>query len=177
MRCPAFSLALIAFLLAPAVHAQNSQPKAQDSGTACLPSTTLEELTKALDEAISGPTDKDRKCLRDLLLPDARLTPIRKTPEGSFAPRVLTLDDWINAVSSSGRPAFYERQVKVRSETYGHFAHLWSTYEIRSTVDGPATGTGINSVQAVNDGTRWRVLTVLWEPDSTAGPIPEKYKP
>ena len=177
MRCFTFSLALIAFLLAPALHAQDSQPRAQNSGAACLPSTTLEELTTALDDAISGPTDKDRKCLRDLLLPDARLTPIRKTPEGSFAPRVLTLDDWINAVSSSGRPAFYERQVRVRSETYGHFAQLWSTYEIRPTPDGAATVTGINSVQAVNDGTRWRVLTVLWEPDSTAGPIPEKYKP
>jgi hypothetical protein len=172
-----FSLALIALLLAPALHAQDSQPKAQDSGTACLPSTTLEELTKALDDAISGPVNKDRKCLRDLLLPDARLTPIRKTPEGGFAPRILTVDDWISAVSSSGRPAFYERQVKVRSETYGHFAHLWSTYEIRPTPDGAATVTGINSVQAVNDGTRWRVLTVLWESDSTAGPIPEKYKP
>src|SRR6478672_6626803 len=169
MRCLTFSLALIAFLLAPALHAQVPQPKTQDSGTACLPSTTLEELTKALDEAISGPVDKDRKCLRDLLLPDARLTPIRKTAEGSFVALSLTLDDWISAVSSSGRTALYERQVKVRTETYGHFAHLWSTYEIRSTVDGPVTGTGINSVQAVNDGTRWRVLTVLWESDSTAG--------
>jgi hypothetical protein len=177
MRRFTFSLALIAFLLAPALHAQDSHPGAQNSSAACLPSTTLEELTKALDEAISGPTDKDRKCLRDLLLPDARLTPIRKTSEGSFVALSLTLDDWISAIGSSGRTAFYERQVKVRAEMYGHFAHLWSTYEIRSTVDGPATGTGINSVQAVNDGTRWRVLTVLWEPDSTAGPIPEKYKP
>lgn len=177
MRCFAFSIALIALLLAPALHAQDSQLKAQDSGAACLPSTTLEELSKALDDAISGPVNKDRKCLRDLLLPDARLTPIRKTAEGSFVALSLTLDDWISAISSSGRTALYERQVKVRSETYGHFAHLWSTYEIRPTTEGAATITGINSVQAVNDGTRWRVLTVLWESDSTAGPVPEKYKP
>ena len=143
----------------------------------CPPATTLEELTKALDEAVSGPGNKDRTCLRDLLLPDARLTPIRKTPDGAFAPRMLTVDDWIKAVASRGSAAFYERQVKVITETYGHTAHLWSTYEIRDTPDGKATVFGINSIQAINDGHRWRVINILWEPDSTAGPIPQKYLP
>lgn len=177
MRRLMFSLAFFAILLATALHAQDPEPKAQTIPSACLPSTTLEELTKALDDAVSGPADKDRTCLRDLLLSDARLTPIRKTADGSFAPRILTVEDWINAVSKGGNTPMYERQVKVRSETYGHFAHLWSTYEIRTTPDGAATVNGVNSVQAVNDGTRWRVLTVLWEPESTAGPVPEKYKP
>jgi hypothetical protein len=177
MRRFAFSLALTALLLAPALHAQDTDSKAQPTAAACLPSTTLEELTKALDDAISGPADKDRNCLRQLLLPEARLTPIVKSPEGSFAPRILTVDDWINAVARRGSTPMFERQVKVRSEAYGHFAHLWSTYEIRATPDGAATVNGINSVQAVNDGTRWHVLSVLWEPDTTAGPVPEKYKP
>jgi len=171
------SLAIATAFLVPALHPQNPTPPAQSAAQACPPSTTLQELTRALDDAVSGPGNKDRACLRDLLLPEARLTPIRKTPDGTFGPRMLTVDDWINAVAQRGSTAFYERQVKVTSETYGHFAHLWSTYEIRDTPDGPATVTGINSVQAVNDGTRWRVLSVLWEPDSTAGPIPEKYKP
>jgi hypothetical protein len=164
-------------VLAPAIHAQSTTPASQTPALACLPSATLEELTKALDDAVSGPGDKDRTCLRQLLLPDARLTPIRKAEDGSFSPRMLTVDDWINAVAKRGSDAFYERQVKVKSETYGHFAHLWSTYEIRPTPDGKATVTGINSVQAVNDGTHWRVLSVLWEPDTTAGPVPEKYLP
>ena len=144
---------------------------------ACPAASTLEELTKALDEAVSGPRDKDRTCLRELMLPEARLTPIRNQAEGSFAPRVLTVEDWINAVRSQGNAPLYERQVKVKSETYGHFAHLWSTYEIPPTPDGKATVVGINSVQAVFDGNRWRVLSVLWEPDTTAGPVPEKYLP
>jgi hypothetical protein len=29
----------------------------------------------------------------------------------------------------------------------------------------------------VFDGNRWRVLSVLWEPNTTAGPVPEKYLP
>ena len=176
MRRFVLSLAVASIVFVPVLHAQHA-PSAQKTTQTCPPSTTIQELTKALDDAVSGPGNKDRTCLRNLLLPDARLTPIRKTPDGSFAPHALTVDDWIKAVAQRGETAFYERQIKVTAENYGHFAHLWSTYEIRDTPDGPATVTGINSVQAVNDGTRWRVLSILWEPDTTAGPIPERYKP
>ena len=150
---------------------------AQPSISACPPSTTLEELTKALDDAVSGPPDKDRACLRDLLLPEARLTPIRKQADSGFSPRILTVDDWITAVRSHAGAAFYEHQINVKSETYGHFAHLWSTYEIRPTPDGKAEVKGINSIQAVFDGKRWHVLSILWESDATAGPVPERYLP
>lgn len=176
MRSLTIYLCLAAVVVAaPALQAQAPETKAQ--ATACLPTATLEDLTKALDEAVSGPGNKDRACLRELMLPDARLTPIIKTPDGAFSPRMLTVEDWIDAVAKRGSAAFYERQVKVITESYGHFAHLWSTYEIRETPDGKATVVGVNSVQAVNDGKRWRVLSVLWEPDTTAGPLPEKYKP
>src|SRR5664279_1557014 len=108
MRRLTSSLVVAALLLAPALHAQDTQPKTQAPASACLPSTTLEELTKALDDAISGPADKDRTCLRDLLLPDARLTPIRKAENGSFSPRMLTVDDWINAVAKRGSEVMVE---------------------------------------------------------------------
>ena len=169
-------LAAAVVLATPALHGQNADPKPQ-STVNCPAATDLAGLIKALDDAISGPGDKDRTCLRELLLPDARLTPVVHSPDGTFGVRILTVDDWINAVARRGSTPFYEHQIKTITESYGHFAHLWSTYEIRDTPDGKATVTGINSVQAVNDGTRWRVLSVLWEPDSTAGQIPEKYKP
>jgi hypothetical protein len=170
-------VALTAMGAVSTLQAQVTSPTSDAARTACLPSTTLDELTRALDAAISGPGNGDRTCLRDIILPEARLMPIRRTEDGSFAPRMLTLDDWIDAVAKRGGEAFYEVQVKVKSEQYGHFAHLWSTYEIRPTPNGKATVTGINSMQAVFDGTRWRVLSVLWEPDTTAGPVPEKYLP
>ena len=163
----------LAFMLSFLVSGARAQP----STSACPPSTTLDELTKALDDAVSGPRDKDRACLRDLMLPEARLTPIRKEQDGSFDPHILTVDDWISAVRSQAGAPFYEHQIKVKSETYGHFAHLWSTYEIRPTPDGKAEVKGINSIQAVFDGKRWWVFSILWEPDATAGPVPEKYLP
>ena len=175
MKFLAVVLGLSAAVLSAAAHAQTGTPVSSAAPTACLPATTLDELISALDQAVSGPANKDRACLRALLLPDARLTPINKTADGGFAPHILTVDDWIHAVAQRGSTPLYEVQIKVKSETYGHFAHLWSTYEIRPTPDGKASVTGINSVQAVNDGTRWHVLSILWEPNTTAGPVPEKY--
>jgi len=177
MRCFVPSLALIAGMLGPLLCAQGKAPEAPTVAPGCLPSATLDELIQAVDNAVSGPANKDRACLRGVLLPQARLSPMTKTPDGSFAPHLMTVDDWISTVAKRGSAEFYEVQVKVKSDTYGHFAHLWSTYEIRPTADGKATVTGINSIQAVFGGTRWRVLSILWEPNATAGPIPEKYLP
>ena len=108
MRRIAISVMLVATLL-PALRAQQSK-------TAPCPSTaTLDDLTKALDDAVSGPGNKDRTCLRAILLPETRLSPIRKAQDGSFSPRILTVDDWIAAVAKRGSEAFYERQIKVKT--------------------------------------------------------------
>lgn len=156
MRCFVFAL-LVAAVAAPAALQAQSAP-------GCLPTTTLDELTAALDAAVSGPANGDRACLRELMLPEARLAPIAATKDGGFAPHLLTVDEWIAAVAKRGSAPFYEVQVKVEPQVFQHLAHLWCHYEIRSTPDGPATVTGINSIQAVNDGKRWRILSVLWEP-------------
>ena len=166
-----------ALTLALAASLAQAQPSPGGQTAACPAATTLDQLATALDDAVSVPRDKDRTCLRDLMLPGARMAPVRKEQDGAFAPRSLTVDDWIKAVSGHAGSPFYEKQVRVNAETYGHFAHLWSTYEIRPTRDGKAETTGINSIQAVFDGKRWRVLSILWESNATAGSVPEKYLP
>jgi hypothetical protein len=185
MRRIALLLALGAGLLsassiaqtnAPAPSSTPVTPQATEPVT-CLPSTTLDELVKALDDAVSGRADKDRTCLRQLLFSDARLAPVTKSREGVYGPHALTVDEWINAVRKRGSGAFYERQVKVASETYGHIAHVWSTYEIRPTPDGKAVTRGINSIQAVNDGRRWRVAEIMWQAETPAEPIPDRFLP
>jgi hypothetical protein len=158
-----------AALLSPGINAQSNPPTNDSNVSACPGATTLDELTKALDEAVSGPGNKDRTCLRELLLPGARLTPLLKA-SGNVAPRNLTVDEWIKAVAKRGSLEMYERQMKVTKEEYGHMAALWSEYEIRPTPEGKATQHGVNSIQALYDGFRWRVLAVLWETEATAGP-------
>ncbi len=164
-------------VLVPAAYAQtNTQPAATTE--TCLPSTTLDEMITALDAAVSGPGDKDRTCMRELVLPDARLTPMRSAPDGSIAPHILTLDGWIDAVKKRGHAPFFEKQVKVKQQVYGSMAHLWSTYELRvDSPDNKPEVRGINSIQAVFDGKRWRIYGILWQAETPATPIPEKYLP
>jgi hypothetical protein len=164
-------LAFSAALLSPAINAQSDSAASDSNVSACPAATTLDELTKALDEAVSGPGNKDRTCLRELMLPGARLTPLLKAL-GKVGPHNLTVDEWIKAVAKRGRQELYERQVKVTKEEYGHMAALWSEYEIRPTPDGKATQHGVNSIQALYDGSRWRVLAVLWETEATADTAP-----
>lgn len=170
MKFIAILLLVSSGILCQPLHAQTNPPS-------CPSTHTLDELIKALDSAVSGPANKDRACFRDLFTADARLAPMAKAADGSLAPRMLSVQDWIDRVAQRGSAVFYEIQVKQKSETYGHIAHLWSTYETRATPDGKAEVRGINSIQAVNDGTRWRIVEIVWQAETPADPIPEKYLP
>ncbi len=177
MRRFAPSLLFLAAFLALAICYKVAAKEPKAFIPACPPSATLDQLIRSMDEAVSGPADKYRTCLLRLLLPEARLIPVVVAADNTATPHILTVDDWIEAVRKRGHDEFYERQVKIKSETYGHIAHLWSTYEIRPTRDGKATVRGINSIQAVFDGKQWRILQVLWQAETPAEPLPEKYLP
>lgn len=165
-------LALCATALLSAACAEAPAPDLPATAPACLPAATVDQLPAALDDAISGPGDKDRTCLRQLMRPDVRLVLM-----SGVTPRLLTLDDWIAAMQRRGSTVLFERQVKVKAETFGRVAHLWNIYEIRPTADGKATSRGINSIQAIFDGQRWLVVNVMWQAETPADPIPEKYQP
>ena len=169
MRKKSWLLAVCLFLAAPLIHVQ--------AAASCPSTKTIDDLVKALDDAISGPTDKDRTCMRQIMLPDARLIPVSKGKDGTITTHVLTLDDWIARVKASGRKEFYEVQAKYPTEVYGRIAHLWSTYEVRPTADGKPEVRGINSIQAVFDGNNWKIMQVMWQAETPDEPIPAKYLP
>ena len=150
---------------------------AQTATSACPSTKTIDELIVAIDAAVSGPADKDRTCFRQLFVPGATLVPMSKGPDGNLAPRTLMVDDWIEAVKKHGNEVFYEKQIKYTSDVFGHEAHLWSTYETRSTPDGKAIDRGINSIEAVNDGQEWKVEHILWEAERPGELVPEQYLP
>ncbi len=195
MRRIAIALTLAAVALAPA-HTIEANAQVPDNPMATVPAcpstATLDQLVSAIDAAVSGPADKDRTCFRALFLPDARLIPIRVAADGTATPRVLTVDGWIDAVGKQGKQVFWERQIKVRTETWGHIAHLWSTYETRAASgetgpdgkpsegkasEGKILDRGINSIQAVFDGKQWRVIEIIWQAETPTDPLPEKYLP
>jgi hypothetical protein len=186
MRRLTLFLSLAAALLVPALRAQS--PDTPLAAVPACPSTaTLDQLIAAIDAAVSGPGNKDRTCFRELFLPDARLIPVRIAADGTATPRILTVQDWIDAVAKRGSAVFYEHQVKVRTESWAHIAHLWSTYETRAAPDatspegklpeGKLMDRGINSIQAIFDGKRWQVIEITWQAQTPSDPVPEKYLP
>ena len=88
-----FSAAIVAGALAGSAMAQ-----APDRGCA-LPSEPW-GIPAALDAAITGPADKDRACMRALLLPEARLSFVSLGADGAPSYRIETVDDWIARVSA-----------------------------------------------------------------------------
>jgi hypothetical protein len=173
MRQPIPLLALAAALLASAVHAQEPT-----TATPVCPSTaTLDQLIKAIDSAITGPANRDRTCFRALFLPDARLIPIRIAPDGTPTPSILTVEDWVNAVAKRGTDMFHEHQLNVRTESWAHIAHLWSTYETKIGSDDKPTDRGINSIQAIYDGKQWHIIEIVWQAEVPTDPVPAKYLP
>lgn len=165
-------LCLATVVAVPAVHAQDVETLVP----ACQSTRTLDELVKAIDAAVSGPGNKDRTCFRALFLPETRLIPLVHTADGGYKTRVLTVDDWINAVAKRGNESFTEKQLMVQSETYGHMAHLWSTYETLGA-DGKRMDRGINSIQAMFDGMQWKIIEIVWQAESPTERVPEKYLP
>jgi hypothetical protein len=196
----ALSLCLILF----ASHAAAARPHAQSTSRPQLflkmqqqPTTTtndkpatppvanpadvnsLDAILAAVYDSISGAKGKARNWdrFRSLFVPGARLVPTIKRPTGEFVTRVLTPEDFIKA---SGKfmeeQGFFEHGIANHVETFANIAQVFSVYEGRhDSADPKPFVRGINSIQLMNDGKRWWVVTIFWQAEDEANPLPKKY--
>ena len=152
---------------------------------------SVDSILAALYDVISGPAGKKRDWdrFRSLFAPGARLIPTgpRRPPgtapdapltgQEEYGSRAFTPEEYMER----SRPfleerGFFEREVARRTEQYGHIVHAFSTYESRHKADDPKPFMrGINSIQLMNDGKRWWVVTIFWEGETEKTPLPEKY--
>ncbi|HEX5727620.1 MAG TPA: hypothetical protein VFX98_19265, partial [Longimicrobiaceae bacterium] len=138
---------------------------------------SIDAIIAALYDVISGPAGqaRDWNRMRSLFIPGGRLMPTGVRPDGSVVTRILEVNDYI---ATNGprleQVGFREREIARRVERFGHIAHVFSTYEGRMETE-PTVIRGINSIQLLNDGTRWWVVSVYWEAESPANPLPQQY--
>lgn len=138
---------------------------------------SIDAIIAALYDVISGPAGqaRDWNRMRSLFIPGGRLMPTGVRPDGSVVTRILEVNDYI---ATSGprleQGGFREREVARRVERFGHIAHVFSTYEGRMETE-TAVIRGINSIQLLNDGTRWWVVSVYWEAERPDNPLPQQY--
>lgn len=143
---------------------------------------SIDAIIAAAYELISGPAGKKRDWdrLRSLFFPGARLIPTAKEAgrdDVDLAPNLLDVDGFIARVEPAFEKAgFYETEIARRVERFGQIAHAWSTYESRRDPNDPKPFMrGINSIQLFNDGKRWWILSIYWQPETVEHPIPENY--
>jgi hypothetical protein len=140
---------------------------------------SMDAIIAALYNVISGPAGKKRDWdrMRSLFVPGARLIPSGPRPGGGYGARVVTVEDYITRSSPlMESQGFFETEVARKTDTFGNIAHVFSTYDSRHKAeDAKPFARGINSIQLLNDGKRWWIVTVFWQGEDEKNPLPEKY--
>jgi hypothetical protein len=140
---------------------------------------SIETLVAALYESISGPAGvpRDWDRLRRLFHPGARLLRTEVDAGGGVRLNAMSVEEFIAmATPFFGANAFYEREIARKVDRFGHIAQGFSTYEASAHPGGGAElGRGINSMQLWFDGTRWWVMSLLWDDERPGNAIPADY--
>jgi len=163
---------LLAGVTIPGAWAQPATgPRAADTASP-------EAIVAALYEVISGPAGQPRDWdrFRGLFAAGARLVPAAPRRDGS-APAALSPDDYATRTNDTFmKSGFFEREVARKIDGFGTILHVFSTYESkRAAADEKPFARGINSIQLMQHGGRWWIVTVMWDQERPDNPIPAKY--
>jgi hypothetical protein len=139
----------------------------------------MDAIIAALYDVISGPAGQKRDWdrFRSLFAPGARLIPTGAPAGQPVRAMALTPDEYVQrAAPSLERDGFFEREIGRSVDTFGHITQVFSVYDSkRLPTEAKPFQRGINSIQLLNDGTRWWVVTVYWDAERPDNPIPKKY--
>jgi hypothetical protein len=125
---------------------------------------TLDGIIKAMYEVIAGPAGqaRDWQRFRALYAPGARLMPVVSTGPRAHA-RILSPEEFIGRVEPIfAKEDFFERETERQTELFGNVAHVLSKYVSLRDPEGEPFENGTNSIQLINDGTRWWIVSVMW---------------
>ena len=162
--------------------AQQAPPQAAAGPSAQVPSPrpddvkSIDSILTALYGVISGPAgERDWDRFRSLFLPQARLTAATKNADGSSRVRPMGVEDYAKGAGSYFlQHAFFESPIVNRIETFGNITQVFSSYESRHASGEAPFARGINSIQLLNDGSRWWIVSILWDEERADNPLPKE---
>ena len=138
---------------------------------------TIDELLDTLYECISGPPGgQDWERDREIYHPRAIMTRTRIV-DGKNTAFVFNYDEFVEATKPIlADVSFYEIQLARKIEQFGQIAHVYSTYEARETPTSPDIQfRGVNMIHLWNDGTRWWVMSIIWDNERDGLALPGKW--
>ena len=175
-----FYLLAAALICAAPLDAQTT-PASPATPPAAKPAdvASVDAIMKALYDVISGPAGQKRDWdrFRSLFAPGARLIPTQRRFDSVQVMRTMTPDEYaLTSGPNLEANGFFEREIGRAQDVFGAIAHVFSAYDSkRLPTDAQPFARGINSIQLLNDGKRWWVVTVYWDSERPDSRIPEKY--
>ncbi|TXI95610.1 MAG: hypothetical protein E6Q34_02735 [Burkholderiaceae bacterium] len=139
---------------------------------------SIDGIMAALYEVISGGIGEQRNWnrMRSLFIPEARIMAIfPKKDSKDFGLRILSVSDYIaNSGPRLMEVGFREKELARKTEQWGELLHVMSSYETVEEKDN-VKRRGINSLQLMHDGTRWWIISLLFEAERPQLTLPEHF--
>lgn len=164
-------LSIVLLFVATVIQAQQKTAFGDEVGT-------LDGIIKAYYDVVTVKKGEKVSFTRDSLLhiSNASVGMAKRDKNGNVAVKFITLKQFHDESDAMlEKNGFYEREISRKVENFGAVYHVWSTYETRNTEDGPVIDRGINSIQLYFDGTRFWILSWVFDEESKEQPIPKKY--
>jgi len=164
-------LLLTVVLMAHQVPAQQKTAFGDEVGT-------LDGIIKAYYDVVTVKKGEKVNYLRDscLHVPNALVGSAQKGKDGKVVLKLITLKQFHQASDAFlEKDGFWEAEIGRRVENFGSIYHVWSTYETRNSETGPVIERGINSIQLYFDGTRFWILSWVFDNETNGQRIPQKY--
>lgn len=144
--------------------------------------SSMDAIIKATYETISGGVGVPRQWGRFLALfdPNARLLSPHTDPQTGAVVRVFngSRQDFVDGANPvMVRKGFTERELGKTVRQYGNVATVLSSYEGKFASTGKVEARGVNIFTLYNDGSRWWVLSIIWDEEKPGNRIPPELLP
>lgn len=139
---------------------------------------TLDGLMRAFYEVVNTSPRSPRQWDRDrtLYVPWVRFIATSTDPSGAVKTRIWTHQQYVDATEPLVAGGFKEWEVSRKTKQYRNIAHIDSVYAGEAAADGTIERfTGLNSIEAYFDGSRWWISSVMWMSASPEHPIPGEF--
>ncbi len=139
---------------------------------------SIDAIIRAYYEVVSGPKGRKRDWERDHFLhhPSAKIWVTNTNHPGNSNIRAMTLSEFHKSSSGLVNTGFFEREIGRQVLQFGNITHIWSAYEWSIEQDGKIGGRGINSIELYHDGSRYWILSWVYDSERPDNPIPGEYK-
>ncbi len=81
----------------------------------------------------------------------------------------------MNQIEKDADLYLFQKEVSATTEVFGKNAQRISVYEYLDSEDNELPKRGVNFMQFINDGKNWKIVSMIWNDESQAEPVPEAY--